>query len=106
MLQTEVDLRQRILIILLVSLFLLSCGGENSKTTPTPLDTTAPSLSIRGQAETSIQQGSVFSDQGAIANDNIDGDISSAVKLVGEVDTTKLGVRLSTDLVMQTPVKK
>ncbi|WP_340679008.1 CotH kinase family protein [Paraglaciecola sp.] len=82
---------QKILTTLLGSLLLMSCGGNNSETPPEPLDTTPPSLSIRGPAVISIQQGSVFSDQGTIANDNIDGDISSVVKIVGEVDTHKLG---------------
>ena len=50
-----------------------------------------PSLSLLGQSEISIEQGSLFNDDGATASDNIDGYISSAVDITGEVDTNNWG---------------
>ncbi|NVJ59386.1 MAG: metallophosphoesterase [Gammaproteobacteria bacterium] len=56
-----------------------------------PGDTTPPVISLIGAAKLTIEQGSVFSDPGAQATDNIDGDISDKITVSGNVDTNVPG---------------
>ena len=51
------------------------------------LDTQAPSLSLNGPAELSINQNSVYDELGATATDNADGEITLSIS--GSVDTLK-----------------
>ena len=50
-------------------------------------DTTAPEITLIGDPYLSVIQGSTYIDQGATAADNIDGDISSKIITVNNVDT-------------------
>ena len=54
-------------------------------------DLEGPSISINGNVNTYLQVGSSYSDKGAIANDNCDGDVSSNISFSGGVDTSKVG---------------
>ena len=54
-------------------------------------DTTAPILSLIGDAEINLPIGEAYVEQGATATDDVDGDIASAVSIVGEVDTSTAG---------------
>lgn len=62
------------------------------KKTTTASDKTKPDITIIGENELSINLGTVYKDQGAKAMDNVDGDITSKIKVTGSVDTKKEGV--------------
>lgn len=68
-------------------------GNEVSvQRTVTVVDTTAPSISLLGSSLIELNYQDSFSDPGASALDNYDGDISSNITLSGDtVDTTNLG---------------
>jgi len=54
-------------------------------------DTTAPTITILGQKEITIAVGSTYQDQGAIASDLHDGDLTSKITTSGTVNTSKVG---------------
>ena len=61
-------------------------------TTPNPsTDTTKPVITLNGNEIINIQKGNNFTDPGATAIDNNDGDITSTLYINGSVDTTKIG---------------
>lgn len=64
--------------------------GEKPKTT-TIKDTESPNIILKGQKELTIKIGEVYIEQGYVATDNIDGDITSKVKVIGSVDNKKVG---------------
>ena len=55
------------------------------------LDTTAPVITLTGEAEITILRDKTYSDEGATATDNRDGDINSEIVTTGSVDTSKVG---------------
>ncbi|MDA8641887.1 DUF5011 domain-containing protein, partial [Flavobacteriaceae bacterium] len=55
------------------------------------LDTTAPVITLTGEATVTIEVGSTYSDAGATASDNYDGDITSSIVVTGTVDTCLVG---------------
>lgn len=54
-------------------------------------DFVAPTISLSGPARSYVLVGTVYSEPGYSASDNIDGDISSKVSISGSVDTSKMG---------------
>ncbi|WP_416397969.1 immunoglobulin-like domain-containing protein [Allohahella sp. A8] len=56
-----------------------------------PADTTRPVISLNGSASIVLNQGSAFSDPGATASDDLDGDISRRIQVSGTVNTGALG---------------
>ena len=56
---------------------------------PVASDTTAPVITLNGLTTVRIVQGETYEEKGAIAVDNIDGQVQ--VKVEGNVDTSKLG---------------
>lgn len=51
--------------------------------TPTPMsDTVAPVISLRGTSPVTIKRNSIYNDAGATAFDNVDGDITSRIRVV------------------------
>lgn len=61
-----------------------------------PVDTTPPIITLTGDAQLNVPIGSAFTDPGATAMDNVDGDISDLIVVSGTVDTSKLGNYLLT----------
>lgn len=57
----------------------------------TPKDTTKPVITLTGNANVSIIEGSVFSDPGATATDDTDGNITSKIVVSGTVNTNTPG---------------
>lgn len=56
------------------------------------VDTTAPVVTLNGSASVSINVGSTYSDAGATAVDNYDGNLTSSIVTTGlPIDTTKAG---------------
>ncbi|MFP4844648.1 immunoglobulin-like domain-containing protein [Winogradskyella sp. PE311] len=55
-------------------------------------DTTAPVITLLGDATVNLEQGDSYSDLGATAIDNIDGNLTSSIIIVGDnVDTNTIG---------------
>ena len=58
----------------------------------TAVDDTAPEITLLGASPLEIHQGTTFTDPGATANDNVDGDLSADIVVGGDtVDTDTLG---------------
>jgi len=56
------------------------------------VDTTTPVIQLVGATEMTVESGSVFTDPGAMATDNCDGDITAHIVVTGSVNTTFLGI--------------
>jgi len=55
------------------------------------LDKTGPVLTLQGNDTINLEQCGTYTEPGAVANDVIDGDLTSAIKVVGTVDPSKVG---------------
>ena len=55
------------------------------------VDTTIPVITLVGDATVSIEVGTTYTDAGATALDNYDGDITSSIVTVTTVDTSSVG---------------
>ncbi|MES2931558.1 MAG: immunoglobulin-like domain-containing protein [Patescibacteria group bacterium] len=55
-------------------------------------DLTAPVITLLGDATVTIEEGDVYVDAGATAQDNVDGDISAEIEVDGAVDSSEDGV--------------
>ena len=55
------------------------------------VDTTVPIITLTGEASVTIEVGSAYTDAGATASDNYDGDITSNIVTVNNVDTSTIG---------------
>ena len=73
----------------------VSDSAGNSATqvtrTVTVSDTTSPVITLVGEASVSIDQGSTYTDAGATASDSLDGDITSSIVTVNNVDANTAG---------------
>jgi hypothetical protein len=70
-----------------VSLFLATGGG----------DTEAPTITLNGDATVNLTVGDAFTDSGAMASDNVDGDISGNITVGGDaVDINTVGTYVIT----------
>ncbi|WP_081096600.1 MULTISPECIES: DUF5011 domain-containing protein [Vibrio] len=70
--------------------FLLSaCGGGGSDDNPPPPDTNPPSITLFGNATTYVEYQNTYSEPGALAVDDVDGEVD--VSITGVVDTNQLG---------------
>jgi hypothetical protein len=54
-------------------------------------DVTIPVITLLGESEISLELGSIYTDAGATAVDNIDGDITSNIVVVSTVDVNNVG---------------
>ena len=68
--------------------FVAVIKGDNNDT---HIDTTPPVIDINGDNPININLNQPYNDAGATATDNIDGDITSNIKVVSNVDTSKVG---------------
>ena len=69
------------LICLFLAIVIAACSSD------TISDTTAPIITLLGDANVSIIQNTTYTDAGATATDNIDGDITSSIVTSGTVNT-------------------
>ena len=60
------------------------------------VDTTAPVITLLGDDSVTVEVGSVYTDAGATASDNYDGDITSSIVTVNLVDTNAVGTYIIT----------
>ena len=51
------------------------------------VDTTAPVLTLLGEAQVNVEAGVAYTDPGATAMDNLDGDLTDEIAVTGSVDT-------------------
>ena len=70
-----------------------SSGNAASEVTRTVsvTDTTAPVITLVGDTQITVEVGSTYTDLGATASDNYDGDISADIVTVNNVDTSVIG---------------
>lgn len=61
--------------------------NKNNDTTQTQKDTEKPTIELFGDETINLYVGEEYEELGAIAMDNIDGDITSNIKITGSVDT-------------------
>lgn len=69
---------------------------STKKKTTTKKDTEKPVITIIGESEVTINQGSEYKDSGAKANDNIDGDLTSKIKTTSTVNVKNSGTYVVT----------
>ena len=71
-----------------------SSGNEASTLTRVVkvVDSVKPVITLIGEVSQLVEAGSVYVDAGASASDNIDGDISSDIKVQSNVNTVELGI--------------
>ena len=55
------------------------------------VDTIAPVITLVGDATVTVQVGDTYTDAGATATDNYDGDLTSSIVVTGSVDTSTIG---------------
>ena len=68
-----------------------SCNQATATRTVNVVDTTAPVITLVGDSQVNLEVGSTYTDAGATASDNYDGDISSQIVVVNNVDVNTLG---------------
>ena len=92
------------LIVVLFTSLIVSCGGDDDPI-PAPVvvtpevvvpDTVAPTITLVGSSIINIEEGDSFTDAGASASDDVDGDISSSITTSGSVDASTPGTYILT----------
>jgi len=66
--------------------------SATATTTTAVKDTTAPVVTLNGAAAMQVTQGGTFTDPGATATDNVDGNLTSKIVETGKVDTSTVGL--------------
>ena len=64
---------------------------ENKKISTDINDTIAPSITLNGVDSLTLTVGETYTEQGAIASDNVDGNLTDVITTTGTVDTTTAG---------------
>ncbi|WP_299115474.1 immunoglobulin-like domain-containing protein [uncultured Winogradskyella sp.] len=70
-------------------------AGNNASTTRTVnviADTTAPVITLNGSSTVSLDLGQIYTELGATATDNVDGDLTSSIVTTGTVNTSIAGM--------------
>ena len=68
-----------------------STKTENKDEGQTKNDTKAPEIKLLGEEKITIGLNEKYTDKGAVATDNVDGDITKKIKVTNKVDTSKEG---------------
>ena len=71
--------------LFLATLTFASCSSDESS------DSSTPVITLLGEANVSALQNSNYIDAGAIASDDVDGDLTSSIVTSGDVDTSIIG---------------
>jgi hypothetical protein len=88
---------KKTIVVLFTSLLLLGgCGGGsednyNLKSDPTQVDISAPIITILGANSMNLSVGDTFSDPGAKAFDDINGDLTHDIKKISNINTAIAG---------------
>ncbi|MBQ9083249.1 MAG: polysaccharide deacetylase family protein [Clostridia bacterium] len=65
--------------------------AKRTVTVKKPADTVKPVITLKGNASMSLTVGATFTEPGYTASDNVDGNLTSKVKVSGTVNTAKAG---------------
>ena len=84
------------LIYLFLALIIVACSDDSSS------DITAPIITLNGQAIATINLNSTYTDAGATATDDVDGDLTSSIVTTGVVNTSIEGNYIITYTVSDT----
>ena len=78
--------------LVVITLLFSACESvTHKKSAPTAKDTTAPTLTLKGEKNITLPLHHLFIDPGATALDDFDGDISDKIQKSGTVDKDKVG---------------
>ena len=66
-------------------------NAENRGSSTTSTESSAPTITLNGSANMTINVGDTYSEKGATAKDDTDGDITSKISISGTVNTSKAG---------------
>jgi len=64
---------------------------QRTRTVIVVLDRTAPVLTLNGNSTITMEQCDTYSELGAVANDAVDGNLTSAIQIAGSVDGSTVG---------------
>lgn len=64
---------------------------ENNDKTQTEVDTEKPVITLFGDKEITLTVGDKYTEPGAVATDNVDGDLTKKIKITGKVNTKVVG---------------
>lgn len=84
-------MKKQFVFALLCSAFLIACDKEDDTPPTTAADTTAPVMTLNGNAKDTVVLNSTYSDAGATAIDNVDGTISQNVVVSGNLNMNQAG---------------
>ena len=76
------------LLFILLVLFCVACSSDDSQIG----DTTAPVITLLGDAEVILNREELYIEAGATAIDDVDGDISGRIQVAGQVLTDNIGI--------------
>ena len=71
-----------------------SASNTVNVTTLTPPDTTPPVITLNGSSTINLNVGDTYTEQGATATDNVDGNITANIVITGTVNTSAAGTYL------------
>ena len=71
--------------------------------TSTLTDTTPPVIALNGQASITLSVGDTYTEAGATANDNVDGNITNNIVITGSVNTSSSGTYACIDYNLNSP---
>jgi Metallo-peptidase family M12B Reprolysin-like/GEVED domain/Bacterial surface protein, Ig-like domain/MAM domain, meprin/A5/mu/Secretion system C-terminal sorting domain len=71
-----------------------NAATQVTRTVNVVADTTAPVITLIGPSSITLSLGSIYTEQGATATDNIDGDITASIVITGSVNTSIAGTYL------------
>ena len=81
------------LLAVLFTSLIVSCSDDDPIPAPVVVipDTGAPTITLVGSSTINIEEGDSYTDAGASASDEVDGDISSSITTSGSVDASTPG---------------
>ena len=88
--------------ILLLTVLIVACSSDDSSDDSGGNDTTAPIITLNGQAIATVNLNSTYTDAGATATDEVDGDLTSSIVTTGVVNTSVEGNYIITYTVSDT----
>jgi hypothetical protein len=87
------------LTYLFLALFIVACSSDSSSNDN---DSTAPIITLNGEAIATVNLNSTYTDAGATATDEVDGDLTSSIVTTGVVNTSVEGNYIITYTVSDT----
>ena len=90
------------LIYLFLALIIVACSSDDSSDDSGGNDSTAPIITLNGQVIATVNLNSTYTDAGATATDEVDGDLTSSIVTTGVVNTSIEGNYIITYTVSDT----